>query len=635
MEAQTELLQRGLAVSQYTGCRTTLGDVFKYEEPFMEGAIAKLILASNNIPFCDNPPRPLPLRNEVNSALRFQQIKSKPGTTADKPLLGCVRTGEYDVALTGYITLLNRFGSLLDNDVRDHIVNGLLNERGALDRAEFTICSVIPETENHLNMIESARYLTNQILYAAGGDPLYDNESNGMNFYMLNHLRTYLINDFIEYNSKPYQNYSTNAIQNLFDFAKDRRVEMAARLVLDYISAKYAVSSNSLRRNAPYRRRASAYSTWLLDRFADTQNSRFTFLSGMFQINQQAREPDRSQPQSRPEDPDYTDDNLSTPSRLSWGYSGPAINLAASSYRAPDSILDLLMNPAHRNFFQRMHHEGVEIYSSRPDYLITAGGYWMGTPYTDGGIGDKDDDGPAVTTTLMPTDQFVTVGDMIRFQGYGGESVITELTDDDANKARGRIQTCVAPDFACGLLPTVPDRYNTLGCFHKTNAACTAPDPSGPWTFVDFASPTCNNHSIGGFLAAVYIEPQSQAWGFFEAHPRDPNLPFDEFVRGVCKRNGNKTFSDSATNTYVMTSGATIQFNIPFSTANKYNWPLVSTGDPGIDQLGTDISHWPLASGNILNSVDHPGIVTFNNPGTRQQITLDFSDFGEPKRMEQ
>src|SRR5260370_10141039 len=106
-----------------------------------------------------------------------------------------------------------------------------------------------------------------------------------MNQYMLTRMQWYLRYEFKEYNSKPYQTFTGNAIQNLFDFAKDRRVKMAARLVLDYISAKYAVSSNSLRRSAPYRRRPSAYSPWLLDRFADAQNSRFTLFSGMLHIN--------------------------------------------------------------------------------------------------------------------------------------------------------------------------------------------------------------------------------------------------------------------------------------------------------------------------------------------------------------
>src|SRR5260370_13944665 len=333
----------------------------------MEAAIAKLNLVSNTIPpnpFCNNPPRPLPLRSEVNSALRFQQIRSKSGSSSDTPVV-CTRTGEYDGALTGYITLVDGFGSWLDNDVRNHILNDLLNERGPVDPDEFSYCGGIPETENHLNMMESARYLTNQILYAGGGNPLYDNEANGLNHYMLARLQSYLNNDFIEYNSKPYQTYSDNAIQNLHDFAKDLRVKMAARLVLDYISARYAVSSNSLRRNAPYRRRPSHYSPWLLDHYADAQNARFTLLSGMFQINEEAIEPDATQPGNNQPGDDHRDDRQPAPKRLSAGYSEDINMLAVSSYRAPDPILDLLMNPDHRSFFHRVHHDVVEMHSSR------------------------------------------------------------------------------------------------------------------------------------------------------------------------------------------------------------------------------------------------------------------------------
>jgi hypothetical protein len=599
-DAQTQLLDRALAVARDLGCTSTLGDVFKNEEPFMEGAIAKLFLVSNSTEFCDNPPRPLPLRSEVNSALRFQQIKSKSGTTSDFPL--CPRTGEYDQALTGYITLLDRFGSLLHNDVRNHIVNFLLNERGPVDTSEFSYCSGNPETENHLNMIESARYLTNQILYEAGGNPLYDNEANGMNNYMLGRLQSFLRHDFLEYNSKPYQNFTSNALQNLFDFAKDRRVKMGAKLVLDYVSAKYAVSSNSLRRNAPYRRRVSDYTTMLLDKAADTQNSRFTLLSGMFGINGEI-----------------------APNKflLSWGYRGPMITLAASTYRAPEAILDLLMNSAHRNFYQRIHHDGVEIYSSRPDYLITGGGYWMGSPYTFAGASLCDDDGLAVPTTLMPTGFFIDSNEMIRIDGIRGDKCHSGDALDDA---RDRSNTCVTPDFACGINPIVPDRYkqNVL-CFHA----------EGPWNFVDVSSPGCNDRSFG-FYAAVFIGSLSgsDTFGFFEAHPRDPNLSFDAFWRGVLARNGQRTFNTSGTNSYVMTSGVTVRFSTPVPAITKFDWAVV-TGDPRLDQLGTDISQWPLASGDILNSVGNSGIVTFDNPGMGGRLVLDFSDLGEPKRTEQ
>jgi hypothetical protein len=110
-----------------TAAKRKVGDVFGNEEGFMEAAIAKLFLAAHDITSCPN--RPLDLRAEVNSALRFQQIKSKPGTSSGFP---CQRTGEYDVALTGYLTLVGRFGRMLDDDVRARIVNDLLNMRGPL-----------------------------------------------------------------------------------------------------------------------------------------------------------------------------------------------------------------------------------------------------------------------------------------------------------------------------------------------------------------------------------------------------------------------------------------------------------------------------------------------------------------------
>jgi hypothetical protein len=595
--AQSQLLQRGLTVAQHTACTKTLGDVFEDEEGFMEGAIAKLNLVSNGTAFCDDPPRPLPLQNEVNSALRFQQIKSKPGSSGDFP---CKRTGEYDIALTGYITLVNRFGTLLDNDVKNHIIFDLLTLRGPFDPGDLQPCNFVPESENHLNMMEAARYLTNQLLYSAGGNPLYDNEANGMNQYMLSRLQSFLKSDFIEYNSKPYQTYTDNALQNLFDFAEDICVKKAAQLVLDYISAKYAVSSNSLRRNAPYRRRVSHYSPWLLDHYADAQNARFTLLSGMFQIQQEAVEPDETQPGNNKDG----DDLQRAPNALSHGYSEDINMLAVSSYRAPDVILDLLMNPAHRNFFQRIHHDGVEIYSSRPDYLITAGGYWMGSPYTVLGASKPDDDGPAVQTTLMPTGHLVNVNKMIRIDGI----------NVDATDTRERINTCVAPDFACGINPVIPVEFMKPGCFFMQPAR-----PAGFWNFVDFSSPRCNNGPFG-FYAAVFIAPYSgsDSFGFFEAHPRGPNLSFLAFLEGVLHRNGTKPFSASSVNTYVMTSGATVKFFIPVPGTIKYNWPILSTGIPSIDRLGTDMSKWPLASGryfeqrqfrdcSILQSGDGPG----------------------------
>jgi len=54
---------------------------------------------------------------------------------------------------------------------------------------------------------------------------------------------------------KPYQEETRHALLNLCSYAYDAEVRLGARMVLDYISAHIAVSSNDLRRMVPFRRR--------------------------------------------------------------------------------------------------------------------------------------------------------------------------------------------------------------------------------------------------------------------------------------------------------------------------------------------------------------------------------------------
>jgi hypothetical protein len=131
----------------------------------------------------------------------------------------------------------------------------------------------VPETENHVLMIATARYLTNQLLYPrflgktiGPGVPLwpfYDNRRNGnvddsvptCMDQVLYLLRNKLRDDFAEYNAKPYQEETRWALLNLFSYAYDAEVRLAAGMVLDYVSAHIAVSSSDLRRMVPFRRR--------------------------------------------------------------------------------------------------------------------------------------------------------------------------------------------------------------------------------------------------------------------------------------------------------------------------------------------------------------------------------------------
>ena len=75
----------------------------------------------------------------------------------------------------------------------------------------------VPETENHLLMIETSRYLTNQAMLGELG-PNYPNadvireQQEEVKNWLLARLQSIAKNDFQEYNSRAYQRYSINAI---------------------------------------------------------------------------------------------------------------------------------------------------------------------------------------------------------------------------------------------------------------------------------------------------------------------------------------------------------------------------------------------------------------------------------------
>jgi hypothetical protein len=601
----TELTQRTLAIDNNNACYKTLVDMYKDEQDFSNGALAKLDLLSRNVFICSPPypaafpKRPRLLKDEVNSALRFLQVKSGTGT-------GCTSRGEYDVALSGLTAMVYKYGQFehgpfLEEDVREHIVYDLLNARGPALNSEFTYCSVVPETENHLNQIEAGRYLTNQILYRWSGDQFYNNEANGMNDFMLARLQRFLKQDFVEYNSRPYQTYTANAMQNLYDYATDRRVKMAARLVLDFLSAKFAISSNTLRRSAPYRRRVSDYEDDLFGQHADPWSPRMAMMTGMV-----TSVPIGSYADFAP--------------KFSFGWNVDMQEQAITSYRAPDSVVDFIMDPTRRSYFQRIHHDGVEIYASRPEYLITAGGFPTPPAYTVAGFGASDDSGVVVATTLMPTGADRSVTDLIRFEGV-----------DWADKGRmARLNTCVAPDFACGVGMRIPLAYMKPGCHHEEG------NTPQQWVFIDAASPGCTDpRHTSKFYVAAYIDgdPANYNAGFFEARPYD-GTDFQTFWTNVHNNNAGRTFAfdPQQPDSYVMSSGRVVQFKAGANADYKEQWSIVSTGDAGLDALGNDISKWPLATGDAFTA-GGDGIVRFVNAKQGSSLTLDYTDSEEPKRV--
>ena len=76
------------------------------------------------------------------------------------------------------------FGDELPKPVFQHVLTTLLNKRGPVDPSDHTVTDIIniPETENHILMIETSRYLTNQLLceHRLAPPTVCDNGQNGM-----------------------------------------------------------------------------------------------------------------------------------------------------------------------------------------------------------------------------------------------------------------------------------------------------------------------------------------------------------------------------------------------------------------------------------------------------------------------
>lgn len=536
--------------------------------------------------------------DDASNATRFrnQAIDSLRNERPYKTGTGERPDGDYDFLLNLYIPLVYKYYNDLRDSVREYIINVLLSVRGPLTSHESEYIEIpivgtyIPETENHLFLIETARYLTNQILCQRTHDPQYDNRRNGSGMdppatavWLLYSLQAVLQHDFAEYNARPYQDNIMMALLNLESYAYDYDVRLAARMALDYISAKVAVSSNDLRRAPPFRR-LNKNEHWGPNIPGDF------FLRSPLLIPHDY--PDRP---GEPFEPDVQgawyamlagNTGLLPSNRAPGNFALEMVFAGVHDYRVPDLILDLFVSPRNRRFYQRLQHSHTdrdaglstivdELYAGSPSYLITAGGHPTGYCYTAviAGVpegGRTADLGSAMPTTFMPTGSGLTLESMIQFGRY---------TDDITANDPVKSHMGVAPDFACGA-----------GVFRTAEIKNADPkDRQGPWTFLNRGH---SGEQIPGYYLALYdgsIFGDSVA--LLEAYDTwlHPVLSFDQFKSKVLGLHGSTRFSGSGTNTYVTQSGQIITFTIsPVSE-------IVSSGFEG-----------EFAYGSVINSA--PGI---------------------------
>jgi hypothetical protein len=490
----------------------------------------------------------------------------------------------------------------------------------------------IPETENHILMIETSRFLTNNLMRRdyectdvtiqgltcsrddyRGYTKRFDNSANRTAEWILRYLQDFLKRDFIEFNSRPYQRYAHTSIQNLYDLAcafgpctgDNLRVKIAAKAVLDFLSAKITVSNNSIRRLVPFRRRAEYKAAPTFDWL--NYHNEMDFSAQRFSLFE--------------DQPVLPSDGAGCPGTAADAVCGALmiasrnelVATAVSQYRVPSMLWSIFHaerpdpnqapQTACDHYLQRFHHAGAEAYYCAPGFLISAGGLKTKLAYYMQGKGDEDNDvGVAVPTSLMPTGWGTTVGQMIRFDGGANGNA-----DNHPNM-------CVERNFACGMELKIPGNYITTTCG----------ETDGNWRFIDT---TCLPDVKGSFYVAAYLGPCAAGsaacadtgatnFGFLETADASPQLSFADFKHKVKALNGNRVFTADDVDQYMTVNAVTIRFR---------------PGSASIE--GQDPGRWPLASGDIV-SASGDGCVILTNPARSITRIISMTDYNTPYIVE-
>jgi hypothetical protein len=413
----------------------------------------------------------------------------------------------------------------------------------------------IPETENHLWMINSTKYLNNQYILANGGTG-YESDQADLRTWILDQTHTILQNDFIEYNSRAYSRYSLASLINLAEFATDPAVRTATRDVLEYSIAKYAVTSSEGRRIPPFRRKRANM------QFVDgnprngtpgeAPSGLFDLISGSDHLMAVGQY--------------FFGDSLDLPSyrgdyaASTAGYPPQAIYYATSHYRPDDAIFSLAIEREKGGLVhQRLHHYGWEIVSSGASFTITAGGHTTGIAKSATGTGidglvKPDDLGAAVPTTLMlagapdlppllndpqhphpavPRAEETRRSTLQRFLRFEGKlpPEVSDAPSYDRN-------LCVWDGFACGVNVRIPQDM----AFPCMSSAA----PFG-WHFLRSDSADCKGYNAGPVFWIAFFYQSGPAvdksgwgsvdsYGFFEIVDGS-EMSFDEFKMRVMQRN--------------------------------------------------------------------------------------------------
>jgi hypothetical protein len=461
----------------------------------------------------------------------------------------------------------------------------------------------VPETENHRLMIETSRYLTNADIIARLTLEGYDNirgiedDQEKVRNWLLQRLQDIAAHDFREYNARPYTRYSLNAVLNLHDFAAvhgDQDMRTAARIVLDLSEAKFAATANRGRRVVPFRRlsdndgddtfgdpgpTADLYNT---ASGADHQLARAMMLAGQTQL---------------------------LPNGLPTVSLGDLVNAATSPYRLPPPVLQTAIE--RRSFAQMIRHAGVEQVFQTPAFTITAGG--VRTPPTGSTLGQSRgvDRGVAMPTAIIATLAGNRMADLFRFNGVGRQ---------DQRSAN----MCAAAGFACGIQPVLSAAFRNClngsslpgdSRFFYSSAVCFPGE--GPHFYLaaritDCPDSFCQKGRQWGVMEIVEAAPPAAG---ADGQPA-PDPTYEKFRAERRDALDAIAPDDRGQATYLTADGRRIEFSL------QEDYPEVTAIN------GTKPPPWLTAGGGL--DMDGTGRATLK--GTRDTVTIDFSDWAHPRR---
>jgi hypothetical protein len=287
--------------------------------------------------------------------------------------------GDFDMSLLGCASLLGLFAGdrdLLTDATMVHLLKNVMRIWGQTPKAYFDVVFVsVPETENHLFMTESSRYIANQLIWEnprrlpqldALRDSLtrrgvvIDNRQGNLKRLLLKLMQQAMCKGFFEFNAQIYQRFTVHALDNLYTFARDEAIRDGAGCLLDYLSAVFAFQSYDGIRYGPFRRSSEVYEDSSLIG-NDAVCSFFGIQSGSLADNAAGRK------------------GLW---RLYSTHSSMALFSAVLGYRIPDPILWYMQ---HRQVEYRAEIRSAyagngsrkrptEVYAGSGNFLLTAGG---------------------------------------------------------------------------------------------------------------------------------------------------------------------------------------------------------------------------------------------------------------------